>query len=378
MTTALRRLRYSWLVAALLITAEVGPPPTAQAPLLPFAGLRVLPQTHGQVWPADFNRDGITDLASGADDIVSEGEEFVQIALGHGDGTFRAPIVSTTIGMVRAVGDLNRDGFADVVAAHPEGLIVLGGNGDGTLQAPRRVTDHAGFDGFVQVADLNADGYRDLMLHVSTDRPNLGIFAGRAGFAFDGPVLLPLDRFAYGATTGDFDGDGRPDIAVAESAPARTPGQLSVYLNSGLLQFMRNTVAVPFGATDVTTRDLNGDGALDLLVSGADYPGPSHASNGFVYAYAGGGDGSFSLSGTYPTAIGPMSVVVGDFTRDGRLDVATGNMSGRILDNCAFVRYGADSVSILPGNADGPSHSGRRYLAPSRSSSRSIRSTRPT
>src|SRR5687767_4085426 len=105
MTTALRRLRYSWLVAALLITAEVGPPPTAQAPLLPFAGLRVLPQTHGQVWPADFNRDGITDLASGADDIVSEGEEFVQIALGHGDGTFRAPIVSTTIGMVRAVGE---------------------------------------------------------------------------------------------------------------------------------------------------------------------------------------------------------------------------------------------------------------------------------
>lgn len=119
------------------------------------------------------------------------------------------------------------------------------------------------------------------------------------------------------------------------------------------MQFTRNTVAVPNGATDVTTRDLNGDGALDLVVSGSDYPGPSYSSNGFVYAYTGGGDGSFTLSGTYPTAIGPMSIALGDFTRDGRLDVATGNMSGRILDQCAFIRYGADSISIIPGNGNG-------------------------
>lgn len=353
MTTALRRLRYSCLVALVLITAEVGPPATAQAPLLPSGTLRVLPQTHGHVWPADFNRDGITDLASGADDIVNEGEEFVQIALGNGDGTFRAPIVSTSIGMVRAVGDLNRDGFADVVAAHPEGLVVLGGNGDGTLQAARRVTDRAGFGSFVLVTDLNADGYRDLTLEVFTDRRHLGIFAGRPDFAFDDPVLLPLDRVPYGATTGDFDGDGRPDIAVAEGSVPTTPGQLSIFLNSGLLQFTRNTVAVPNGATDVTTRDLNGDGPVDLVVSGSTHPGASYANDGFVYVFTGGGDGTFTLGGTYPTAIGPMSIVIGDFTRDGRLDVATANMSGRILDNCAFIRYAADSISIIPGNGDG-------------------------
>ena len=148
MTTSLRRLRDLCLVALLLITAEVGQPATAQVPLLPSASLRVLPQTHGQVWPADFNRDGITDLASGADDIVNEGEEFVQISLGNGDGTFRAPIVSTTIGMVRAVGDLNRDGFADVVAAHPEGFDRAGG------QRRRNVAGAAPGDGGSRVRRL--------------------------------------------------------------------------------------------------------------------------------------------------------------------------------------------------------------------------------
>jgi regulation of enolase protein 1 (concanavalin A-like superfamily) len=153
--------------------------------------------------------------------------------------------------------------------------------------------------------------------------------------------------------TGDFDGDGRPDIAVAESSVPTAPGQLSIFLNSGLLQFTRNTVTVPKGATDVTARDLNGDGALDLVVSGSTHLGFTYANDGFVYVFTGGGDGTFTLSGTYPTGIGPMSIVIGDFTRDGRPDVATGNMSGRILDHCAFVRYAADSISILPGNGAG-------------------------
>jgi hypothetical protein len=41
----------------------------AQAPLLPHATLRAVPDTYGEVWPADFNEDGVTDLASGADDF---------------------------------------------------------------------------------------------------------------------------------------------------------------------------------------------------------------------------------------------------------------------------------------------------------------------
>lgn len=354
--TVLRLAACISLMGLLSITVEVGPPAAAQAPLLPYATLRVVAQTNGQVWPGDFNRDGIADLASGADDPSAPGPggEHVQIALGNGDGTFKPPIVSGTSGMVRAVADINRDGFLDVVAASANGLIVLPGNGNGTLQAARGVTTEGGFgDGFVLVVDLNADGRRDLALPMFVDAAQfVGIFPGRGDFTFSEPVLLPLDSFSLQPTTGDFDGDGRIDIAVAHDSIAGTPGQLSIYLNEGMFQFTRNTVAVPKGATDVTTRDLDGDGDLDLTVTGSTYSGFSYAFDGFLYIFRGDGNGGFTLTGTYTTAIGPIAVVVGDFTHDGRLDVATANLSFRVIEDCAFIRP-ADSVSILPGNGDG-------------------------
>ena len=76
--------------------------------------------------------------------------------------------------------------------------------------------------------------------------------------------------------------------------------------------------------------------------------------DGFVLVLTGAGDGTFTPGGKYPTAYGPISVVLGDFTRDGTLDVATANRSFRYVDDlCNTTRQGSDSVSILPGNGDG-------------------------
>lgn len=349
-----------WIASAsftglLLITVEVERPAQAQAPLLPYATLRVVPQTDGQVWPGDFNKDGITDLASGGDDLNSpgSGSEHVQIAIGNGDGTFKAPIVSPTYGQVRGAADINRDGNLDVIAVSGDGLVILPGNGNGTLQAPRIVYENTGFSAFVQVADFNGDGHRDLALPVFANSSlYVGILPGRGDFTFTDPVLLPIDSQAMQATTGDFDGDGRIDIATVHGSAPGTPGQIAVFLNGPMLQFTRSVVAVPKGANDLTTRDLDGDGDLDFVVSGSTYSGFSYAFDGFLYVYRGDGDGGFTLSGTYTTAIGPIGVVLGDFTRDGRLDVATANRSARIIDDCAFVRP-ADSISILPGRGDG-------------------------
>jgi hypothetical protein len=246
------------LFGLLLITFEVGPPVVAQSPVLPYATLRTLPQTSGEVWPGDFNEDGITDLASGADDMMDpiNSEAPIRVAVGNGDGTFQAPIVSATVGWVRAVADLNRDGFVDVIAATPEGLIVLPGNGNGTLQAPRQVTMEGGFGGFVLAVDLNSDGNRDLVLMTFPGgNPYVGIFAGRGDFTFADPVLLPIGQIPQQAVTGDFDSDGRLDIAIAHVDPA----QLTIYLNAGLLQFTPSTIPLPKAALDLTPRDLNGD-----------------------------------------------------------------------------------------------------------------------
>jgi regulation of enolase protein 1 (concanavalin A-like superfamily) len=351
-----RRLAYVWLIALLSITLEVGPPAAAQAPLLPYATLRVVPDTHGQVWPADFNEDGVTDLVSGADDFTDlDSEEPIRIALGNGDGTFRPPVMSSTIGGVRAAADLNRDGFIDVVALTPDGLVVLPGNGNGTLQAPRPVTLEAGWGGFVLAVDLNADGIRDIaaIQNVGTTA-NVAIFAGRGDFSFAGSVLVPIAALPEQATTGDFDGDGRLDIAVSHIVRADAPSApLTILMNEGMLQFTPSTVAVPKSATDLVARDLNGDGALDLIVAGSTHPGFSYALDGFVYVFTGGGNGSFALTASYTTAIGPISLVVADLTRDGRLDVATANRSFRVVDTGCSFYDGADSVSILPGNGNG-------------------------
>src|SRR5688572_16437795 len=355
-TIRLRRFASVWLIALLSITAEIGPPAAAQAPLLPYATLRTVPQLHGEVWPADFNEDGITDLASGADDFSDPGiEDPIRISLGNGDGTFRAPVMSPTIGGVRTVGDLNRDGFVDVVALTPDGLAVLPGNGNGTLQAPRPVTMDAGWGGSVLAVDLNADGIRDIAGRTAVgSTAYIAVFAGRGDFTFAEPVLVPTAPLPEQMTTGDFDGDGRLDVAVSHIVPATAPSaSLTILLNEGMLQFTTNNVAVPKSATDLSARDLNGDGDLDLVVSGSTHPGYSYAHDGFVYVFTGDGNGSFALTATYPTAIGPIAIVVGDFTRDGRLDVATANRSFRVIETTCSFNDGADSVSILPGNGNG-------------------------
>jgi hypothetical protein len=355
-STASRRFACVWLIGLLSITVEVGTPVAAQSTLLPYATLRVVPSTHGEVWPGDFNEDGITDLVSGAGDFTDlDSEEPIRIALGNGDGTFKAPIVSATIGGVRAAADLNRDGFIDVVALTPDGLAVLPGNGNGTLQAPRPVSMEAGWGGFVLAVDLNADGIRDIAAILSTGTTAyVAIFAGRGDFTFADPVTVPVAQFPQQATTGDFDGDGRLDLAVSHIVQATAASApISILLNEGTLQFTASTVPVPKSATDLTARDLNGDRILDLVVTGSTHTGFSYAHDGFLYVLTGAGNGSFALSATYATAIGPIAVVVGDFTRDGRLDVATANRSFRVLDTACSFMDGSDSVSILPGNGDG-------------------------
>jgi len=238
----------------------------------------------------DLNGDGNPDL------VTSDlGSSSVSVLLGRGDGTFAPNSDYPTGGGPNdlALGDFNRDGSLDVVTADADGNVaVLLGRGDGTL-APR--TDYA----------------------ASLGKPNI--------------------RYArpYGVAVGDFNSDGNPDVGVVTSG-ADSGGfkAISVLLGrgDGTLAPMTAYEADHYneGPIKVAVGDFNGDGHPDLAV--ADLGGAA----GGASVLPGNGDGTFAPRTEYPTNGYSQSVAVGDFNEDGRPDLAlakTGNNTVSVLLN---------------------------------------------
>jgi hypothetical protein len=138
---------------------------------------------------------------------------------------------------------------------------------------------------------------------------------------------------AYTVAVGDFNGDGIPDLAVANNNGSASPGSVSVLLGNGDGSF-KAPVAYAAGseAMSLAVGDLNGDGILDLVVV--------NHNSGTVSVFLGNGDGTFQSQVTYTTGSGPMSAAVGDFNGDGIPDLAVTNMWD-------------GTVSVLLGNGDG-------------------------
>ena len=133
---------------------------------------------------------------------------------------------------------------------------------------------------------------------------------------------------------GDFDGDGKADLAVADQN-----GEVSVLLRNGNGSFQA-AVGYPVGSvsTSVAVGDFNGDGKADLAV--ADGAGDT------VNVLLGNGDGTFQSAIFSDAGSGPYSVTVGDFNGDGMADLAVANLN-------------SNNVSVLLGNGDGTFQAGR-------------------
>jgi len=296
------------------------------------------------VWPADFNGDGITDLASTASDGV------VQASLGRGDGTFFPPIRSAARGRVLATGDFNKDGRRDLViaadASSETSVSLLAGAGNGSFAAPRAVVSLNNVS-FALTGDMDGNGTRDLLL--ATEPDQLRVFPGNGDLSFGTPIQLTTGTFPHGGIVADLNGDGRPDVVVANRY---YPFSLSIFLNQGGLLFTSSDVPLDRAATDVTAADLNGDGATDLAVS-VMKESAEQFTEGYAYVLRGRGDGTFDPPASYPTANGAYQIVVGDFTRDGILDIATANRSYGYRDDCGPGFKGWDTLSVLPGIGNG-------------------------
>src|SRR6266852_2860168 len=167
----------------------------------------------------------------------------------------------------------------------------------------------------VAIGDFNGDGKLDLAVANSSSRSNtVSVLLGNGDGSFQ-----PQTTFATGSTPtsvaiGDFNGDGKLDLAVANANSAN----VSVLLGNGDGSFQaQTTFATGFIPESVAIGDFNGDGKLDLAVA--------NGGDNNVSVLLGNGDGSFQAQTTFATGTNPQSVAIGDFNGDGERDLAVAN-----------------------------------------------------
>jgi hypothetical protein len=275
----------------------------------------------------DFSGDGHLDLA-----VANIASNTVSVLLGNGDGTFQ-PQVTYAVGNSPAFiteGDFNGDGHLDLAVANanyfgsgPGDVSILLGNGDGTFQP--QVTYAVGYQPSALAAgDFTGNGRTDLAVANFFDN-TVSVMLGNGDGTFQ-PARTVASGVAGPLVAGDFNGDGRLDLAVANADGVH----MLVGNGDGTFQ-PAQTVALGISGL-LVAGDFTGDGHVDLAV--VNYNGNS------VSVLLGNGDGTFRPGVTYPAGLNPISIVAGDFNGDGKLDLATGN-------------WGDGTVSVLLGNGDG-------------------------
>jgi len=211
---------------------------------------------------------------------------------------------------------------------------VLLGNGDGTFEAG--VEYGVGSKpNSLATGDLNGDGYLDLAV-ANGESHTFSIYLGNG----DGTFQPGVDYGGISSSTymaiGDFDEDGHLDLVM--------PGdrsRLSIFLGNGDGTFQAPASDAGF-ADAVVVEDFNGDHHLDLTTV--------HTDRNKVSIVFGNGDGTFQAPLTYLAGTDPQSVATEDFNGDGHVDLAVANA-------------GSNNVSVLLGNGDGAFQTAVNYGA---------------
>jgi hypothetical protein len=290
---------------------------------------------------ADLNGDGIPDFVIGQSS-TSPGLG-VGVFLTQSNGNLGKGVVyaqNTALSYV-ALGDLNRDGKADIVASNwSTGAVeVLRGNGDGTFQSAI-LTPLPAISNGVVIADLNGDGWPDVAVAGSNSVVYILLNDGNGSLALAG--TYPISGVGYELVAADFNNDGKVDLAVAMTTTSR----VALLIGNGNGTFSAapdydTTLPSVYG---ITAGDLDKDGFVDLVITS---PGAGALAVAF-----GNGNGSFNPPAIYAASSltsqlnpSPGEVALSDVNSDGRPDIVYGNS-------------GYSSVGILLGAG------GRRFQGP--------------
>jgi hypothetical protein len=336
------------------------------------AGYSTLVAAPSSIVVADVNGDGnpdeiVLDECTTGNNGNCIGPGVVSVLLGNGDGTFQKAQTFGSGGYFAIqvlAADINGNGKIDLIVLNScatsgcggstdvGSIGILFGDGDGTFQPVQTfLTDYS--PSSITAGDVNGDGKIDLIVSYFCDPMGdlecpygaVDVYLGNGNGSFQPAVDYSSGGYVtQQVVLGDMNGDGKPDLIVANCGSANCYiGTVGVLLNNGNGTFQTAQTYISGGVLPlaVAVGDVNGDGKLDVVVDN-DCLSPVPCSEPVIGVLLGNGDGTLQPPKTYnaggygcfDSGYCPVSIALADVNQDGKLDIVA-------------------PFSILLGNGDG-------------------------
>lgn len=229
-----------------------------------------------------------------------------------------------------AVADLNRDGHPDLTVVNsgfPSSVSVLLGNGSGGFSLATPYPTDGFFSYSIAAGDVNGDSIADVAVtNINSNTVSVLLGDGQGGLGASAAFATGTspDLAPTSVAIGDLNGDGKPDLAVAN----QNAFSVSVLLGDGAGSFGPATefpIEGPFSPSSLKIADLNGDGKPDLIVGDSSF-------GGSIAVLLGDGTGSFGSATLFASGVNNVeSLDVADLNGDGHSDLAVGSASASVI-----------------------------------------------